>query len=346
MGSVQSVALLPGELRAVLSTIGTKFEKRQCIKGEAGHALRLLNELPAAAAVKAEREIAIAARLYHYWRRPKLWAAQLATYPSDADQLESVPGLEYLFIFHMDGTIREAALNKIAGGAPSPFLFAAIAWRLNDWAPPVREAAAECAKRIFPLTSADVIAQAGMVLLCRESSWGRWTNERAVLVETFSQPNVAAALACAIKNKRTGSAATILQRALQNSGLDPFLETLAREARQPAVRAIALLALINGYASWPNGFAWQWIDKSMGIRKRVQVLSQRPFKPGISRRAAIAMGVADRSATVKKSALDALTHYRAEIPDARKIAEPLLTHRSVSIRQRAEFLLTITEKLS
>ena len=60
--------------------------------------------------------------------------------------MEPFPGLRYLFIFHGDETIREAALGKIVSGLPSPFLFAAIAWRLNDRALPVRRAAAECAR--------------------------------------------------------------------------------------------------------------------------------------------------------------------------------------------------------
>src|SRR5208282_3709287 len=69
---------------------------------------------------------------------------------------------------------------------------------------PVRIAAAECARRTFPLTSAAVVAQAAMLLLSRESSWRRWTNERGVLIETFSRSDVAAALAEIIKNKQTG----------------------------------------------------------------------------------------------------------------------------------------------
>jgi len=53
------------------------------------------------------------------------------------------------------------------------------------------------------------------------------------------------------------------------------------------------------------------------------------------------MGAADRSAAVKKVALDALIRYRAEIPDAKEIAAPLLHSRTASVRERAEFLLSV-----
>jgi hypothetical protein len=261
--------------------------------------LQWLNELPASAVVRAEREIADAAHLLHHWRRPKARFISLSAWPSDIEALGRTPGLEYLFVFHKDGTVREAALNRIASGLPSPFLFAAIAWRLNDWAPPVRTAAAECARRAFPLTSAAILAEAAIALLSRESSWRRWTNERAVLIETFGRPDVAAAIAEIIKNKPTGGIASVLRLALQNSGLDPFLEMLARRAAQPMARAVALQALIEGDANWPSGFAWQWIDKSMGVRKRVRTFSRRPLTITISRRSAITIGTADRSSRKK-----------------------------------------------
>lgn len=335
-----SVTVLPVRLQDALKSVGSKLDQQLSIEGELGRALQWLNELPAGAVVRAEREIANAADLHHYWRQPKPRFFGLASWPGHLEQLQRVQGLEYIFIFHMDGTVREAALNKIESGLPSPFLFAAIAWRLNDWALPVRIAAAECARRAFPLTSAMVVAQAAMHLLSRESSWRRWTNERNLLIETFSRSDVAAALAENIKNKQTGGVALVLRHALQNGGLDPFLETLARGAAQPAVRAVALQPLIEGYASWPTGFAWQWIDKSMGVRRRMRTFSRRPLILTLSRRTAITIGAADPSAAVKKVALDGLIRYRAEIPDANEIAEPLLSNRTASVRERAEFLLT------
>jgi len=234
-----TVAILPDQLVELLGCISSKLERQQGIQNELGRALLWLNDLPASTVARAELEISKAARLYRYRQPPKPRFFWLSARPSGIEQLEREPGLEYLFIFHMDGTLREAALNKIASGLPSPFLFAAIAWRLNDWAAPVRVAAAECAKRVFPLTAADVIARAAIVLWSRENSWRRWTIERAVLIEALSRPDVAEAFADAVMKKQTGGVTEVLLGALQNGWLDPYLEQLAREAAQPAVRAVA-----------------------------------------------------------------------------------------------------------
>lgn len=336
-----SAPVLPIQLLEALGCIGSKLEQGQSIESELGCVLRELNNLPAETVVRAEREISSAAKLHRYRRRPKLFTQWLWARPSDIERLEREAGLEYLFIFHMDGTVREAALNKIASGLPSPFMFAGVAWRLNDWALPVRIAAAECAERVFPLTAADVIARAAIALLARENSWGRWTSERAVLVEALHRSDVALALADVLIKRQTGRLTAVLQRALQNSGLDSFLEQIAREAAQPAVRAVALQSLIDGYASWPSGLAWQWIDKSMGIRKRVRTFDRRPLTKKALLKPLIMMGAVDRSAAVKKVALDCLTRHRAEMPDAKEIAAPLLLDRTASVRERAEFLLTI-----
>ena len=336
-----TVAILPDQLVELLGCIGSKLERRQSIQSELGRALQWLNDLPASTVARAELEISKAARLYRYRQPPKPRFFWLSARPSGIEQLEREPGLEYLFIFYMDGTIREAALNKIASGLPGPFLFAAIAWRLNDWALPVRTAAAQCAKRVFPLTAADVIAQAAFALLSRENSWGRWTNERAALTEALNRRDVVEALADAIIEKRTGGVTKVLLEALQNDGLDPYLEQLARKAAQPAVRAVALQSLIHGYACWPSGFAWQWVDKSMGIRQRVRTFDRRHLTVNAPRKAMIMTGAVDRSAAVKKVALDGLTRYRAEIPDAKEIATPLLLSRTASVRERAEFLLSV-----
>ena len=61
---------------------------------------------------------------------------------------------------------------------------------------------------------------------------------------------------------------------------------------------------------------------------------------------AFAMGIADRSAAVKKVALDALTRYRAEIPDARKITERFLFIGPLLSVSEAGFLFAILTKRS
>jgi hypothetical protein len=336
--------ILPAELAEALRSIGAKLEKRAHIQDDLEKGISLLNALPASAVGRAEKEIVESARLYHYWRRSNPGPASQATWSADLDQLERLPDLQYLFVFHGDGTIREAALRKIAGGLPSPFLFAAVAWRLNDWALPVRKAAAECARRTFPLTAADVIARAAVTLLSREHSWARWTDERAILLETFGRSEVALSLADIIGSQPTGGVTAVLRRALQLESFDPHLQYLAQDAVQPTVRALALQTLIDGVARWPRGFEMQWIDKSMGRERRVKTFNERALSielsqlPMTSRRQLIVRGSLDRSAIVRKIALDGLIRFRSEIPDAREIAAPLMSDRAAYVRERAQFL--------
>jgi hypothetical protein len=332
-------SVLPVQLREALISLGSKLQRRQSVEGEFERTLQWLHEIPASAVVKAEREISYATQLYEYGPRVRRgWF--VAAEPNCVKQLERLPGLEYLYIFHRDGRIREAALKKIASGLPSPFLVAAVVWRLNDWALPVRVAAVECAKRVFPLTSGEAIAQAAVVLLPRENSWRRWTNERALLVDMVDRADVARSLAHILRDRETGGITTVFRLALRQRGLDSYLEELAKEAIQPAVRAVALQSLIECYANWPSRLEWRWVDKSMGVRRRVTVFERRTLTQNVSRKPLIIMGAADRSAALRKVALDGLIRYRAEIPEAKHIGERLLRDHAASVRERAEFLVT------
>ena len=123
MGSAQKAPVLGLQLREALSRVGSKLALQQSVEGELGRVLEGLNLLPALAVVRAEREITCAAKLDYHWRQPRRGMFRPRPAITDLDQLKTVPGIEYLFIFHRDGYIREAALHRL----PSPFLFAAIA---------------------------------------------------------------------------------------------------------------------------------------------------------------------------------------------------------------------------
>ena len=244
---------LPEALRTRLAEVGARLERQQSIADVYAGIDASLNELAPNNLVRAEREIFETAKLWRQRSNHPGLLRLLSPRISDREQLERVPGLEVLFIFHRDGYVREAALKKIAGALPGAFLFSAIAWRLNDWVEPVRLAARDCASRCFPLTGPDVIAGAALTLLARENSWSRWSKERDVLDAAFSRPDVVEALARAITSSVTGPMATILRYALRQNALDGYLEMFAARAAQPFVRATAAQALIDGHASWPRG---------------------------------------------------------------------------------------------
>ena len=330
--------ILPVALREALAEVGRKLESGSKLGSELDTALVLLAELPPSQIGSADRAIATAASLYH---RPKqsIIGSLLSPRPSDAEQLLSTPGLEYLFLFHRDGRLREAALLKVSGGLPGPFMLAAVLWRLNDWVAQVREAAVRCASRSFPATNPIIAARTATALLVRQLSWGRWKDEQAVLDELFARSDVAERLADTLRQDVTGPLATVLRYALRTPALDVHLPRIAFEAVQPSVRAVALDSLINCKAEWPSGYAWQWIDKSMGLRRKVTVFAHRVINDAPPREELITFGAKDRSAAVRRVALTGIIRYLSGTSFGEEYATKLLVDRSPSVRERAKFIL-------
>lgn len=331
-------SVLSNDLLHALNMVGAKLRESRRIGHDLDLALGLLSDLEPGHVARADREIADAADLD---RRPPvlLLGRLLWPQPQGAKLLQVLPGLEYLFLFHRDGRLREAALLKMTGGLPSPFMFAAVLWRLNDWVPDVRQAAIQCASRTFPVTAPSIIARTAAELLVRQASWGRWRDERALLDSVFSRADVAVHLAELIAKEKTGPQASTLRHVLRTPAFDRHLQRLSREAVQPSVRAVALKALIDGKAEWPTGTAWQWVDKSLELRRRVQIFDRRPLSVTASRNAFIEQGISDPSAAVRRVALNGIVRYLLGTEEASAMAARLLQDRSPSVRELAEFIL-------
>lgn len=224
-----------------------------------------LSALPAGTIVRASGTIS--ADMYIGWQpRPPLLSLERfgQANRSETHLLTTNPDYAWLFIFHRNGYVREAALNAIPGPPTSPFFFAALAWRLNDWVPQVRQAARRCADRVLPGTEAAVAATSAPHLLGRALTWGRWGDEQQALHDVFGRADVVAILARDLREGTTGKLALCLRQALRYPSIDEHLGGLMTKAVQPAVRAVALQTLISGKATWPQGFAWAWIDRSTG----------------------------------------------------------------------------------
>lgn len=331
--------VLPADVRRLLSAVGLRLHNGESVRTEIHPAIAALSKLPPTTISQAARAIADIAKL-HRWRpeRPffeSLFRRRL----SDKEQLLQLPQLAYLFLFHSDGRTREAALQRISGGLPSPFLYTAVAYRLNDWAEPVRAAAFACAQRCFPLTAPEVIAAAAEALLLRQDSWGRWGKEREVIDAAFGRPDVASSLASLLCQARTGPASRILRSVLKRDAMDQHLQTLAAEAAQPPVRALAVQALATGKATWVAGTEWKWIDKSMGRRLRVPGYESRELSPIADPARVIELAARDRSAVVRRTALAALIGDYLDTEQAKAIATQLQADTSPSVRERAQFVL-------
>lgn len=341
-----STSILPENITASLRVVASRSATGEPLGAEVVESVKLLHSVDPRDLVQAEREIVGAAALYRCHGEPSRMEKLFTGRVSDADRLRSTERLEFLFLFHRDGRMREAALRKITGPLPSAFLFSAVAWRLNDWAEPVRKAAVECAARTFPATSARVVAQAACVLLTRQATWGRWGGEREILNAAFERRDVASCLADIMGASATGPMASLLRQALRTDGMDAHLRRLAVDAVQPAVRAAAIQTLIKGRAEWPVGWRWRWIDRSMGVRRRETAFETRPLAVRADMESMIMLGLDDRAGTVRSVAMSGLIQEQSAVADARALASAMLDDRSPAVRERAEFVIKRAEETS
>ncbi|HWA89333.1 MAG TPA: hypothetical protein VG889_04820 [Rhizomicrobium sp.] len=262
------------------------------------------------------------------WRRP----------PDERRLLRETPDLEYIFVFHGDGRLREAALDKIGSMRASPFLIAALAWRLNDWVEPVRAAARACFERNIAKAGPEEIAAAAIVLLDRRVRWRRGGKEARTLENALARPDVVAQLAAIFRAARTGPMARLLALAARAPAIDAHLERLAAEAFQPAVRAIAFKFPIAGQAAWPEGFTWQLTDKYAGCGKWVRRYGERGIAAQRPLEALVADAARDRSAQVRRIAAAALVDHRNTLANLDEILRLLADDDSRAVRERVDFV--------
>jgi hypothetical protein len=346
--------VLPPELSAKLAALATRpahSETRYALDA----ILSELANLPAHFVVRASREIATSASL-GWWQPEKRPIQIIPTHgappfswlkyrlglewvPSDNELLAANPNFAWLFLFHPNGYVREDALNSIDSPPTSPFFFAALAWRLNDWVAPVRQAAERCAKRVLHRTAPDVAANAALYLLDRRLVWSRWSDEPKALDTIFGQEDVIAALASQLQKSSTGPLATCLRNTLRYPNIDEHLPRLAAAAVQPLVRAVAYQCLVFGKASWAVGFEWAWIDKVYGLRKRAPVLETRDVKKIGTAADFIREAAHDKSPFVRRVAADALIAARSQLPDEAALIAHLANDQSSAVRSRADFML-------
>lgn len=332
--------ILPADLQDSLQAVGRRLEKFESVAAELPAVLEGLFALPASSISQAAPEIAAAAKLYRRQKPPSLFRNFFQKPLSDKEQLLDVPDLQYLFVFHADGWIREAALKRMVAGLPSPFMVAALAFRLNDWVEPVRKAAVLCANRCFPLTAPQIMADGIAAMVVRQQNWRRWGDESEALDEALTSPDIAKEIASLICISRTGPASQIFRFVLKTSAIDPYLPHLATNGLQPAVRAMAVQMIADNRASWPVGWEWKWLDKSMGRRQRIPKFAFRDLIVSLEPLKVLHAAASDRSAIVRRGVLTALIQHHLGSKDAENIALRLKGDLYPSVRERAEFILS------
>ena len=327
------------DLRSALNAVAAAQNKGRVPWEVLAHALQCLSELQAGQVGKLEAVIAREAALW-----PRFGPAAPAWRPifdrSASSSLRAQPELAWLFIFHRDGHQREAALNLLVTAAPSPFLLAAVIWRLNDWVPQVRGAARRAFRRVMPASPLSAIVALAPFLVIQTRSWLRWDSEDAANIDQLlTRPDVVEALAQWLSTATNGRVAQTLQLMLRNDALDRFLPALAAGAILPTVRATALRTLIEERATWRIGFEIEWVDKVFGKSRPIPVLEHRPISRPGTWEEYVEQGLNDRAVSVRRIAADALSKSPRAFPRLREAVVEMASDPSSSIRARADFLL-------
>lgn len=295
-----------------------------------------MGALDPALVARAEREIRSAARLYETMQQGLL--NRIFNPRGEIGLLEQTPGLEQVMLFHSSGYMREAALARIGYPLPSAFMFASVAWRLNDWVPQVRAAARACAERTFPATDPDVIAQALISMLSTARTWQRWTDNSRLLFSCVDRAGVAEALAARIQQMTSGAPARALRELLRHPGIDRFLPELSRDGAHPLVRAVALETLLQGEARWCVGYDAVWVDKVYGISRSVPRLERRQLAERASVRALIEQGARDKAVPVRRVAVSALLRNWTSLEPVEPLIALFSADLSPPIKSRLAFL--------
>ena len=321
------------DFRSARETSGNMANTLKAVVSQLGY------QSPATIA-NADGEIANAAGL-HWWQ-PEQSTLQLifSRQTSEGQLLQKTPGLEYLYIFHRNGRLREQALNRVHGPLPSGFIVAAVAWRLNDWVSQVRDSAVNCAKRCFDQTDPAVLARFFLSTLYLQASWGRWGEvERELITRQLKRSDVIAELTRLMLTERNGSLPSALAYVSRFPEIDCHLESLAKEAINPGIRAIALRALIELEVRFANGIQWRWIDKPMGKRRQEPRIESRQLTVTSDRKSLYLLGLADKSAIVRRVALSGIIKHDRHQIEYQSLARVYLSDPSRSVRARAEFIV-------
>lgn len=253
--------------------------------------------------------------------------------------LASHPLLAHIYLFHRDGHMREAALRTSGIFELTPFWLTAIALRLNDWVPQVRQAAYNSLTEALPQTHLIVLIDVAAHLLPKRWQWQRGAEELSILDKMIASPGVLNGLIRRLSDTYEKTPNRTLIALLKYPELDAYLPGLITAAKNPSVRAIAAGSLIAAQARWPIGMQYEWVDKIAGIQKLVARYETRPIDSVMAKDDLIAQTAADRSAQVRKVAMQALIDAPDLWQRRRALIDTLAKDRSAAIRAGIDHIL-------
>jgi hypothetical protein len=240
-----------------------------------------------------------------------------------------------------DGFQRERTLRALTGSAPNGFFFALAVRRLNDWVPEVRTAAREELPSIAAASDPAHVASVVCSILPHWNSWGRMDAcDKQILLDIASTEAVARHLKSQIIATAAGPIAEVLAQAGRTPALDACLQEIASGAVQPAVRAKAYRALIEGKMIWLEGRKWEWTDIRYCKGHLRAVHGYRMLSTDISRQVTLKAAISDRSAHVRSVVGNVLIRESESLgPLATELATQLASDKHPALAARGDFLL-------
>ncbi|MCD2164077.1 hypothetical protein [Comamonas koreensis] len=240
-----------------------------------------------------------------------------------------------------DGYKRERTLRALAGAAPNAFFLALAARRLNDWVPEVRAAARETLPSIAAASDPAEVASMLCAVLPHWNSWGRMeAHDKQVLLEISSTEAVVCALTEQIISTPAGPMAEILAQVGRSPALDASLQDIASQAVQPAVRAKAYRAMLDGKMVWLEGRVWECTDRSRFTGYRRAVHGHRSLSGTVPSAELLKAAIADPSNVVRRVVGDVLIRETEPLDGlALELAIRLAADKHPSLSARGQFLL-------
>lgn len=249
--------------------------------------------------------------------------------------------LSWLDLCNSSGYKRERFLRAVAGAAPDRFFFALALRRLNDWVPQVRAAARQCLVALAGRTLPEHVADALWATFTHASTWGRMAAvDRQVLADLTAIPDVARTLKQRILSATEGPATTVFSQISRSPVLDPWLDEIAQNARQPAVRAKACRFLLERRVVWVAERRWKWTELKWCKGRFEPVFDERPLTGPDDFLAQLQRASLDASAMVRRVAAELLIqHLEAAGEQAVTLAERLAADCFPSVAERGRFAL-------
>ena len=248
--------------------------------------------------------------------------------------IKSDPLIALLFVHSHDGRLREVAVRSMPVEDADTAAHTALLLRCNDWVPQVRTVAIDRLRDHAPNLSQAALAKLVVFALARVGIWQCGGAEALAVLKDC--PRWLSAMEESFATQADGPLMHVLKRQILESTLDHALNRLARSARSPIVRSTASECVLTEHVRWKSGYTRQWINKPMGISRRVPIFEERDLE--IDPRdcaAVIRAGARDTSAMVRKKVADKFVRDGAR--DFSEEVKLLSEDPAASVRSRMEF---------